>query len=91
MAVIGKNRIMIYGPKTDGTYIVEFKTTKGEALAIAVPRGETAMLKYFQERMPMDCSCLTKNWTTSTTKRRARAQSDVERWRDASASRNQCP
>jgi hypothetical protein len=21
----GKNRIMIYGPKTDGTYVVEFK------------------------------------------------------------------
>jgi hypothetical protein len=53
MAVIGgKNRIMIYGPKTDGTYIVEFKTAKGEALAISVPRGETAVLKYFQERMP---------------------------------------
>jgi hypothetical protein len=38
--------------KTDGAYIVEFKTTKGEALAISVARGETAMLKYFQERMP---------------------------------------
>jgi len=22
----GKNRIMIYGPKNDGTYIVEFRT-----------------------------------------------------------------
>jgi hypothetical protein len=29
-----KNRIMIYGPKKDGTYIAEFKTSKGEALAI---------------------------------------------------------
>jgi hypothetical protein len=26
MAMTGKNRIMIYGPKTDGTYVVEFKT-----------------------------------------------------------------
>ena len=28
----GKNRIMIYGPKEDGTYVVEFKTAPGEAL-----------------------------------------------------------
>ena len=27
------NRIMIYGPKEDGTYVVEFKTAEGEALA----------------------------------------------------------
>jgi hypothetical protein len=25
----GKNRIMIYGPKNDGTYVVEFKTAEG--------------------------------------------------------------
>src|SRR5262249_39110038 len=31
-AVIAKNRIMIYGPKSDGTYIAEFKTADGEAL-----------------------------------------------------------
>jgi hypothetical protein len=30
-AVTGKNRIMIYGPKKDGTYIIEFKTAAGEA------------------------------------------------------------
>jgi hypothetical protein len=49
----GRNRIMIYGPKRDGTYIVEFKTADGEALAISVPAGgETRVLKYFQERMP---------------------------------------
>ena len=47
-----QNRIMIYGPKPDGTYIVEFKTADGEALAISVPAGETPVLKYFQERMP---------------------------------------
>ena len=33
----GRNRIMIYGPKNDGTYVVEFKTADGEALAISVP------------------------------------------------------
>jgi hypothetical protein len=48
----GMNRIMIYGPKTDGTYIIEFKMAAGEALAISVPAGETRVLKHFQERMP---------------------------------------
>ena len=48
----GRNRIMIYGPRNDGTYIVEFKTADGEALAINVPVGETRVLKHFQERMP---------------------------------------
>jgi hypothetical protein len=43
---------MIYGPKPDGTYIVEFRIANGEALAISVPAGETRVLKYFQERMP---------------------------------------
>jgi hypothetical protein len=48
----GRNRIMIYGPKTDGSYIVEFRIADGEALAISVPASETPVLKYFQERMP---------------------------------------
>jgi hypothetical protein len=43
---------MIYGPKGDGTYIVESKTADGEALAISVPVRETRVLKHFQERMP---------------------------------------
>jgi hypothetical protein len=47
-----QNRIMIYGPKRDGTYIVEFRTADGDALAISVPAGETRVLKHFQERMP---------------------------------------
>jgi ATP dependent DNA ligase domain len=38
-AVTNKNRIMIYGPKNDGTYVIEFRTAVGEALAISVPRG----------------------------------------------------
>jgi len=48
----GQNRIMIYGPKNDGTYIVEFRTADGEALAISVPATETRVLKHFQQRMP---------------------------------------
>jgi hypothetical protein len=40
----GKNRIMIFGPKTDGTYVVEVRTAAGEALAISVPVGETRIL-----------------------------------------------
>jgi hypothetical protein len=35
----GQNRIMIYGPKSDVTYVVEFRTVAGEALAISVPRN----------------------------------------------------
>jgi hypothetical protein len=50
--VTGKNRIMIYGPKSDGTYIVEFRTAAGEALAISIPASETMVVRYFQERMP---------------------------------------
>ena len=48
----GQNRIMIYGPKPHGTYIVQLRIANGEALAISVPAGETCVLKYFQERMP---------------------------------------
>ena len=33
-----KNRIMIFGPKADGTYVVEFRTAEGEALAISIPQ-----------------------------------------------------
>jgi hypothetical protein len=44
----GKNRIMIYGPKNDRTYVV----AEGEALAISIPRTETAVVRHFQERMP---------------------------------------
>ena len=46
----GKNRIMIYGPKDDGTYIVEFRTAAGEALAISIPKSEASVVRYFQER-----------------------------------------
>ena len=52
MAMTGKNRIMIYGPKDDGAYIVEFRTAAGEALAISIPRSEASVIRHFQERMP---------------------------------------
>jgi hypothetical protein len=52
MTTTGKNRIMIFGPKTDGTYVVEFRTAAGEVLAISIPRTEAAVIRYFQERMP---------------------------------------
>jgi hypothetical protein len=41
----GKNRIMIYGPKTDGTYVIEFRTAAGTTLAISIPRTETAVIR----------------------------------------------
>jgi hypothetical protein len=30
---------MIFGPKEDGTYIVEFRTSDGDVLAILIPRA----------------------------------------------------
>ena len=48
----GQDRIMIYGPKDDGTYIVEFRTAAGEALAVSIPRNEASVIRHFQERMP---------------------------------------
>src|SRR6516162_74231 len=47
-----RDRIMIYGPKTDGTYVVEFRTAEGAVLAISIPRSEAAVIQHFQERMP---------------------------------------
>jgi hypothetical protein len=52
MAMTGKNRIMIYVPKDDGTYVVEFRTADGDVLSISIPRTETAVIRHFQERMP---------------------------------------
>jgi hypothetical protein len=37
----GMNRIMIFGPKQDGTNVVEFRTATGEAMAISIPRMAT--------------------------------------------------
>jgi hypothetical protein len=55
----GQDRIMIYGPKTDGTYIIEFRMVDGESLAISVPASETRVLKHFQARMPYGWPCRT--------------------------------
>jgi hypothetical protein len=51
-APMTQDKITIYGPKGDGTYVVEFKTAAGETLAISVPSGGTAVLQHFQARMP---------------------------------------
>jgi hypothetical protein len=48
MTTTGKNRIMIDGPKTDGTYVVEFRTAEGDVLAISIPRTETAVIFHEQ-------------------------------------------
>ena len=43
----GQDRIMIYGPKSDGTYIIEFRMADGESLAISVPAGENPRTQAF--------------------------------------------
>jgi len=56
----GQDRIMIYGPKTDGAYIVEFRMADGESLAISVPGGEARVLTAFSgAACPMGWSCRT--------------------------------
>ena len=52
MTSTGKNRIMIYGPKADGTFVIEFMTSAGEALAISIPASEARVARHFQERIP---------------------------------------
>src|SRR6266498_1253365 len=53
LAQVKQDKITIRGPKNDGTYVVEFKTADGVALAFSVPRGgEAAVLEYFQDKMP---------------------------------------
>jgi hypothetical protein len=51
VAMTGKNRIIVYGPKDEGTYVIEFRTSEGETLAISMPRSETSVIRHFQERM----------------------------------------
>ena len=45
MTTTGKNRIMIFGPKTDATYVVEFRTAEGESLAISIRGRRGAWLQ----------------------------------------------
>ena len=51
MKTAGNYRIMIYGPKEDGTYVVEFRTD-GQVFALSIPRTETEVIRRFKERMP---------------------------------------
>jgi hypothetical protein len=51
----GRNRIMIYRPKEDGSYVVEFRTADGDVLAISIPRNETAPYGLF---VPDDASAI---------------------------------
>jgi hypothetical protein len=47
-----RNRIMIFGPKSDGTYVIEFRTAAGESLAISIPGSEAAVIRHFQQCAP---------------------------------------
>jgi hypothetical protein len=47
-----QDRITIYGPEDDCTYIVEFRTAEGDALAISIPQTEAAVIRHFQAKMP---------------------------------------
>jgi hypothetical protein len=59
MTTAGKYRIMIYGPKEDRTYVVEFRTDAGQVFALSIPSTETAVIRRFQERMPYGLSAAT--------------------------------
>jgi hypothetical protein len=56
MTASGKNRIMIFGPRSDGIYVVEFKTAKvgqcPRATAISAATDQRARAGHVQERMP---------------------------------------
>jgi hypothetical protein len=36
---------MIYGPKDDGTYTIEFRTAAGVVLSISIPRTEARVIQ----------------------------------------------
>ena len=58
MIATGKNRIMIFGPKTDGTHIIEFRTAAGEAtLAISIPRTEASVVRHFSRTHALRAVC----------------------------------
>jgi hypothetical protein len=39
-------RMMIYGPKEDGAYVVEFRTD-GQVFALSIPRTEAEVIRRF--------------------------------------------
>jgi hypothetical protein len=53
-----KNRIMIFGPKVDGTYVIEFRTAAGEVMAI-FPGPKRQWSGTFRSDCPMGSSCRT--------------------------------
>ena len=56
----GHDRIMIYGPKSDGTYIVEFRMADGESLARSACRLERPAYSSISRRACLTaCSCRT--------------------------------
>jgi len=55
----GNNRIMIFGPKSDGTYVVEFRTAAGETLTISIPSSEATVSGTFRSACLTACSCRT--------------------------------
>jgi hypothetical protein len=66
----GTNRIRIFGPKTDGTYIVEFRTAAGDSLAITIRGSEAAAIRYFQERAIRPARhCIVSLWRTERIKK----------------------
>jgi len=52
----GKNRIMIYGPKNDATYIIEFKRPRASRWRFD-PERRDGGAQVFPERMPYGLSC----------------------------------
>jgi hypothetical protein len=50
---VPENKITIYGPKYDGSYILEMLAADGRAFTLAVPAAEADVLRYFQEQMPL--------------------------------------
>jgi hypothetical protein len=44
MTQTAKNRIMTLGPKDEGTYVVEFRTSN--TLAISIPRGAPRIWRF---------------------------------------------
>jgi hypothetical protein len=52
MTTTGKNRIMIFGPKNDGTYVIEFRTDAGAASPVGTPWMWTLLFDYHEDRTP---------------------------------------
>ena len=61
------------------TYVVEFRTASGEALAISNPRTETAVIRHFQERMPYGLLFVRNIWRARVFPKRS------PRWRTSRA------